>query len=178
MNASFTADGFTIPVGESDQALDSYARPGGATRGIAWVLRWAAAGGVLCFSTAVLAEYTFCLAAELTLLRAARAGALEATLPRATQRTVAETVARRLAGFPHANGHWRLALWQNDEPILGRLAPHPGDRLTVSISIPRRGVLPGWLSALKCWGGQERLEARAVRHIPARRLRSLGRRPA
>lgn len=178
MDPSFTADDFSPRFGGQALIGQYPIVQGGAKRGVAWVLRWAAASGVLFFSTAVLAEYAFCLAAELTLVRAARAGALEATLPRATQRSVAETVGRRLKSLPLATGRWRLAIRQNDQPILGPLTLRPGDRLTVSITIPRRGALPRWLSSLKFWGGNERIVTQAERRIPGRQIHSSGRRPA
>lgn len=148
------------------------------TRGVGWVLRWAAAGGVLLFSCAVLAEYAYCLAAELTLVRAARAGVLEATLPRATRQSVIDTIARRLRRFPHAKGQWQLAVLRNDVPVQGRIVAHPGDRLLISVMLPSRSVLPGWLRSLKFWGGDEAITVQAVRSIPSRHLKPSDRRSA
>ena len=51
-------------------ADDCATNPRVQTRGILWVLRWAAALAVLSFSCGVLAEFAFCLAAEHTVNRA------------------------------------------------------------------------------------------------------------
>src|SRR6186997_2751598 len=66
------------------------------TRNIAWTLRWAAALATIAVATSQLIAFAYQLSTEHTLAAAARAGALEATLPRASVRTVTETVARRL----------------------------------------------------------------------------------
>src|SRR6476661_5171587 len=65
------------------------------TRDVLWVLRLAAALTTIFFALVRLAAFGYQLAAEHQLVAAARAGALEATLPRATFQSVAQTVERR-----------------------------------------------------------------------------------
>src|SRR5262245_2189949 len=69
------------------------------TLGIGWVLKWTVAMAVLLYATTVLTEFGYSLAAEQLLAHAARAGALEATLPRATVHTVEQSIRRQLAGY-------------------------------------------------------------------------------
>ena len=134
------------------------------------MLRWAAALAVLSFSCGVLAEFAFCLAAEHTVNRAARAGALEATLPRATSKSIAESVMQRLAGYPSTSRQTRLVIEQNGKPILGRLIVQPNDRISVHVAVPGTAVLPGWLQRLKFWRGNPPIEASAERTIAGRMI--------
>ena len=55
--------------------------PRDTRRGVGWVLAWAGALAVLAIAAGVLTEFAYVLAAERTLTVAARAGAMEATLP-------------------------------------------------------------------------------------------------
>jgi hypothetical protein len=135
---------------------------------VLWVLRWAAALAVLCFSGGVLAEFAFCLAAEHTVARAARAGALEATLPRATAASIRETVAHRLVRFPSAAAQTRLTIHLNGRPVLGRMIMRPGDRISVHVSLPNTAVLPRWLQRVKFWRGNAPVEFIAQRDVPGR----------
>jgi hypothetical protein len=141
-----------------------------STRGILWVLRWAAAMAVLFVSGSVLAEFAYCVAAEHTVARAARAGALEATLPRATTKSITESVARRLASFPDAAGQTRLAIQRNGRPILGPMIVQAGDRISVHVTVPSNAVLPRWLRAVKFWHGSAPIEVRAERDVPGRMI--------
>jgi hypothetical protein len=145
---------------------DRATNPRAQTRGILWVLRWAAALAVLSFSCGVLTEFAFCLAAEHTVNRAARAGALEATLPRATSKSIAESVMRCLAGYHNASRQTRLVIEQNGKPILGRLIVQPNDRISVHVAVPGNAVLPGWLQRVKFWRGNPPIEASEERVIP------------
>jgi hypothetical protein len=138
------------------------------SRGVLWVLRWAAALAVLFFSCGVLAEFAYCLAAEHTVVRAARAGALEATLPRATAISVNKSVAQRLAAYSSTRGQMRIVIQQNGKPILGRMKVQPGDRISVNVAVPGTAVLPRWLQRVKFWRGNPPIEATAERTMPGR----------
>jgi hypothetical protein len=140
------------------------------TLGVAWVLQRAAALSVLYFSGCVLAEFAYCLAAEHTLARAVRAGALEATLPRATHRSVVAAVDRRLLNYRGVKHHAQLIVRQNGAPVRAKLQPKPGDRLTVSISTPARVVIPRWLQSLKFWDRGDVIKVSAHRQVPGRVL--------
>jgi hypothetical protein len=150
-----------------DRCPTSKAAP---TRGILWVLRWAAAVAVLAVSCGVLAEFAYCVVAEQTVARAARAGALEATLPRANIKSVTASITRQLICFTYAEGQTRLVIHRNGRPVLGRLIAQPEDRISVQLSLPSATVLPRWLHAVKFWRGNAPIEVRAERIVPGRRL--------
>ncbi len=95
-----------------------------------------------------------------------RAGALEATLPRATSKSIAESVMQRLAGYHSASRQTRLVIEQNGKPILGRLKVQPGDRISIHVAVPGTAVLPRWLQRVKFWRGNPPIEASAERVIP------------
>jgi hypothetical protein len=139
-------------------------------RGVGWVLQWAAALAVLCYATTVLAEFGYCVAAEQLLARAARAGALEAMLPRATVGSVEQSVWRRLAGHVASPSDLKFALLQNGMPMSKNLRPSGGDELIVTLAMPAQAVMPGWLRALTGWRGDTPIEARAARTMPGRKL--------
>jgi hypothetical protein len=141
------------------------------TRGVAWVLRWAVALAVLYFSGCVLAEFAYCLAAEHVLARAARAGALESTLPRATCASIRAAAERRLASYQQVAGPLQLVIRQNAVPIRTKLQPQPGDQMSVSIATTARAVTPRWLQALKFWDSEEQILVTAERQMPGRALR-------
>ena len=84
------------------------------------------------FAAACWRNSRYCLAAEHTVIAAARAGALEATLPRATSQSVAESVMQRLAGYRSASRQTQLVIQQNGAPILGRFNVQPNDRISVT----------------------------------------------
>ncbi len=87
------------------------------TRGVGWVLQWAAVAAVLGFAASVLVEFAYLVSAEHALNVAARAGAVEATLPRATVQSITAVVERRLAGYPELSGQLQLNLVQNGMPV-------------------------------------------------------------
>jgi hypothetical protein len=133
-------------------------------------MRWTAAFAVLFVSGSVLAEFAYCVAAEHTVARAARAGALEATLPRATAKSITASITRRLTGFPDAAGRTRLVIHRNGRPVLSRMIVQPSDRISVHVTVPSTAVLPRWLQAVKFWRGNAPIEAHAERNVPGRRL--------
>lgn len=141
-----------------------------ATRGIAWVMRWAAAIAVLVYSTSVLGEFACCLLAEQWLARAARAGVLEATLPRATLRSVEDTVWRRLDGHVADRRSVSVALLENGSLAGKKFAAKGGDRLCVALTMPAKVVMPGWLRTLASWRPTAMVHARAERVKPGREL--------
>jgi len=156
---------------DSPSAADSTdAQSFAPTRGVAWVLRWAVAIATLVSSTAVLVEFGYCLAAEQALLRAARAGVLEATLPRATYQTVEQTVRGRLAshGLPPQNVKFQVE--HNGMPARGSLVPRDSDQLSVTLVTPTWAVLPTWLRAITFRPADSRIAVRAERVVPGPRL--------
>lgn len=137
-------------------------------RGVWWVLQWSAAVVVLGYSTSVLAEFAYRLGAERALARAARAGVLEATLPRATVGSVERSVWRRMEGRVGTRRDVRLALLQNGAPAGKRLALRDGDRVTLSLTVPVRAMMPEWLRTLTCWREDSVVWASAERVMPGR----------
>ncbi len=142
-------------------------------RGVGWVLGWAAAVAVLCFAGCSLAEFAYSLAAEHTLTRAARAGALEATLPRATLRSVGDAVKRRLAERSSWAKQLTLSVHRNGAAVSGAIQAAGGDQMTVTLVVPVRAALPLWLSELSVWTSQSQIEVRAERNVPGRECCSL-----
>ena len=140
------------------------------TRGIRWVLKWFAALGVLCFAAGTLLEFFYVMAAERTLVRAARAGALEATLPRATLESITDTVHRRVASYPSLKSDLRVMVAKNDKPVLGPLQPRQGDRLSVTLAASTHAVLPAWLRTLRFWEYDKAIQLRIERVMPGRVL--------
>jgi hypothetical protein len=143
------------------------------TRGVGWVLGWAAAVAALGFAGCSLAEFACSLAAEHTLARAARAGALEATLPRATLRSVGDAVKRRLADRSSWAKQLTLSVHRNGAAVSGAIQAAGGDQMTVTLVVPLRAALPRWLSALSVWTSQSQIEVRADRSVPGREFCSL-----
>ena len=127
--------------------------------------------GLLWIAGCVLTEFAYSLAAEHTLARAARAGALEATLPRATLRSVGDTVRRRLAERTSWAEHLTFAVHQNGAAVGGTIHAAGGDQMTVTLAVPVRAVLPRWLSAFSLRTSASQLEVRAVRSIPGKNIR-------
>jgi hypothetical protein len=140
------------------------------TRGVAWVLRWAAALAVVTYSAVVLAEFAYCLAAEHAMARAARAGAVEATLPRATRHSVTATIKRRLVSSPGLFAQMRLVVEQNGALLSGQIHPRPGDRLSVTLTAPAGAALPAWFRPLSLWTESAPLRVSAAREMPDRML--------
>jgi hypothetical protein len=140
-------------------------------RGVGWVLTWAAALGVLAVSASILTDFAYCLAAEHALARAARAGALEATLPRATTSSVVESVKRRLVGYSLPSGALHISIMQNGQPVRGRLEMGGDDEFSVAVSLSTNAVVPNWLQQFLIWRDETRIEARANSHIPGRKLK-------
>ncbi len=144
------------------------------TRGIGWVLKWTAAAVVLFYSTTVLTEFAYSLAAEQLLVRAARAAVLEATLPRATVHSVEQLVLRRLGDAVASQGGVKLALLQNGVGVSKKLQPLGGDRLSISLAMPAQALMPDWLRTLTLWRGSAIVQARAERIMPGRKLKQSG----
>jgi hypothetical protein len=139
--------------------------------GALWVLKWAAALGIIVLATNVLLQFAYGLAAERTLLNAARAGALEATLPRATYESIEAVVRRRLAGRSLSIADVRIAIQHNGFPLPRVFRLLGDDRVSVTLSVPANAALPGWLRAAMFWNGGSFIEATAERQVPSRRLR-------
>ena len=140
-------------------------------RGVSWVLKWAAAIGVLFVAACALLQFGYCLAAEQALARTAKAAALEATLPRASQQTIVETIERRLTGYSIPTGSLRIAVQQNGVPVRRAFRIADDDRISVTLSIEADAVLPVWLRTVSLWRNDSQIEARAERRIPGRQLK-------
>lgn len=135
-----------------------------------WVLKWAAAFAILVVAAATLLEFGYLMAAERMLNFAARAGAMEATLPRATYDSVLGAVERRLAGYSQMQGRVQLTLLQDGKPVGRRLQGGDGVRFSVVLQAPASAAVPSWLIKLTPWRTAEPLLARADRTAPGRSL--------
>jgi hypothetical protein len=150
---------------------DDQPQPPTYTRGAGWVLQWAAAVAVLGFTASVLTEFAYLTSAERSLNMAARAGVVEATLPRATVQSITAVVERRLASYPQLNGQLQLSVLQNDTPVDQRLRVGDGDRIAITLSAPTTSLVPGWLRKLLPWRDRASIDAHAERQTPGRKLR-------
>jgi hypothetical protein len=156
----------------SYELLSNFGPPSAAilpTRGVRWVLKWTAAVGVLVFATGVLAEFAYLARAEHALARAARAGLVEATLPRASFDSVRATIERRLASYSGMSRRLRLSLTKNSAPM-GRIwQPRDGDRLSVVLTADSDTALPTWLKTIRFWRSGPQLQVHASQ-FPSRTL--------
>ncbi len=153
------------PISESPVELPT--RP---TRGIGWVLQWAAALAVLAFAASVLIEFAYLFAAERQLALAARAGALEATLPRATYQSVTAAVERRLTRYPRLAGRLQLTLLQNGSLVRPHFRQNDGDRFSITLTVPNSAVEPDWLHTIMFWRSESKVQSDAERQMPGRKL--------
>jgi hypothetical protein len=144
--------------------------PRDTRRGVGWVLVWAGALAVLVIAAGVLVEFAYVLAAERTLSIAARAGAMEATLPRATYQSITAAVDRRLNQYPSLAAQLHLSLLQNDALVQSQFRPHEGDRFAITLSGPSSSAIPDWLRALMFWRGESAIQAHAEQQLPGRKL--------
>src|SRR5437764_1142099 len=96
-SATSAISSINTPARATEQYIEV---PRDTRRGVGWVLAWAGALAVLATGAGVLTEFAYVLAAERTLSVAARAGAMEATLPRATYQSVTAAVDGRLNQYP------------------------------------------------------------------------------
>lgn len=136
-----------------------------------WVIKWAAAFAILVIAGATLLEFTYLMAAERTLNFAVRAGAMEATLPRATYDSVRTTIERRLAGCSQMQSQLQMMLLCDGHPVGKRLAASDGARYSVVVKTPAAAALPSWLIKLTTWHSEQPLTAHAERTVPGRQLR-------
>ena len=142
----------------SDRATERFIEvPRDTRRGIGWVLAWAGALAVLAIAAGVLTEFAYVLAAERTLSVAARAGAMEATLPRATYQSVTAAVDRRLNQYPLLAKQLQLSLLQNGTLVQSQFRQHDGDRFAITLSGPAaRRFRIGCDAPLTCCGAASR----------------------
>jgi hypothetical protein len=118
------------------------------TRGVGWVLRWAAASAVFVLTLALIAAFAFQLSAEAVMRRAASAGLREAALPRATSGSVAAVVRRQLAARPKLMRGAQLQLEANGVPIRGVIPRSEASQLSLSLTVPASNALPRSLAPL------------------------------
>jgi len=140
-------------------------------RGIGSVLAWVAATAVIVFAAGVLLELAYVFAAERALSIAARAGAMEATLPRATLQSVTATVERRLSQYPLLAKQLHVTLLQNGAPIQTLFRQADGDRFTVSLSAPGSSAIPEWLRGVTMLRREADIHAQAEKTMPGRTLK-------
>lgn len=148
--------------------------PRNTRRGVCWVLAWAGALAVLAIATGVLTEFAYVLAAERALSAAARAGAMEATLPRATYQSVTAAVDRQINHYPLLTKQLRFSLLQNGMLVQSQFRQHECDRFTVRLSGPSSAAVPDWLRTLMFWRGESAIQAHAETQLPGRKLAYAG----
>jgi hypothetical protein len=141
-----------------------------ARRGVCAVLGWAGAFAVFVVAASLLAKFACVASARRTLAIAARAGAVEATLPRATYQSIAATVERRLAASPTLAKQAVLTLSQNSVQVQTHFRQREGDRVAVSLSAPSSAGVPAWLQRFSFWHADLRIQAQAEQVVPGRKL--------
>jgi hypothetical protein len=160
------------PTGNpSHRATERYIEvPRDTRRGVRWVLAWAGALAVLTIAFGILTEFAYVLAAERTLSVAARAGAMEATLPRATYQSIMAAVDRRLIEWPLLANQLQLSLFQNGALVQSQIRQHEGDLFAITLSGPSSSAVPEWLRNLIFWRGHSAIQAHAERQLPGRKF--------
>jgi hypothetical protein len=144
--------------------------PRDTRRGVCWVLACGCAISVLAIAAGVLTEFAYVLAAERTLSVAAHAGAMEATLPRATYQSILAAVDRRLIERPLLAKQLHLSLFQNGALVQSQIRQHEGDLFAITLSGPSSSAVPEWLRKLIFWRGDSTIQAHAERQLPGRKL--------
>ena len=165
---SETFDPRVIAVVDDDNVTPSPHLP---TRDARWVLRWAAAAVVLTIGVGVVIQFAYLVTAEHAMQLAARAGATEATLPRATYQSITAAVERRLTDYALKSGQLQITMLQNGIPVGRQFHAGDGDRISLTISVPTSATLPAWLRKLSPWRNEAPTSARAERDVPGRKLR-------
>ncbi len=137
-------------------------RPG-AARDTRWILRQFVSVVLLVAVVSIGIEYSMLIGAERALAAAAREGAQEALLPKASTSSVSAAVERSLARYrwrsqvavlpPAINGHLAQRRWQ----------VRSGDRCTVSLTVPHAAVVPNWIARLAWFGNSQPLSVSATR---------------
>ncbi len=150
-----------LQIHHGDTAFDS-ALP---TRGIAWVLRWAAVLLVFFFAALVLTSFAYQIAAERALRQAAAAGLREAALPRATSESVESAVRRRLMMHNRRLQAARIQLDRGGVPFRGAIESTCDAPMSLKLSAAAADLTPRWLSFLN---GDSLVTVRAVRQLGAR----------
>jgi hypothetical protein len=144
--------------------------PRDTRRGVRWVLAWAGAMAVLTIAFGILAEFAYVLAGERTLSVAARAGAMEATLPRATYQSILAAVDRRLIRYPLLAKQLHVSLFQNGALVQSQIRQHEGDLFAITLSSRSSSAVPEWLRNLIFWRRGSAIQAHAERQLPGRKL--------
>jgi hypothetical protein len=116
------------------------------TRGVGWVLRWAAAYAVFVVTLALIAAFALQLSAEADLRRAAAAGLREAALPRATYESVVAVVRRQLAARPRLMRGFQLQLAADGASIRGLIPANSASQLSLTLTVPASNALPRLLA--------------------------------
>lgn len=125
-------------------------------RDVTWVLRWAVVAAAIVFGILILTTFAFQLSTERALVRAAEAGLREASLPRATARSIEDVVRRRLAVTKGLDRATSVVIRAD----------------SIALTVPLSAVLPQWMAILGADGATIECERTS---LPARRTRKLRR---
>lgn len=156
--------------GAAERVVDEHLRQI-LRRDVRWILKWAAALAVIAIAASQLTAFAFVWHGERQLELAARAGASESILPRATYATISAALERRLASYPQLRHYLQQTVLQNGRPVGPRFQAGEDDRISVTVSAPASAFLPGWLTHLPTWRSEVLITARAERTMPSHKLR-------
>jgi hypothetical protein len=157
------------PLDSSPQLPAATIEPPVATIGVWCVLQWAAAVVILAVVANVLYGFAQRLGTQRSLQLAARAGAIEAVLPRASYHSVRDTIGRRLAGISELES-WELTLLQNDAHVFRQIAENERDLFIVTVTARMSSTVPAWLQWLPGVGEPSTITVQAEKGRPGRHL--------
>jgi hypothetical protein len=122
--------------------------PTEAVRGVGWVMRWAAAIAMLGVAGIVLLDFAYRVAGEQALVRAAKAGVRETAMPRATSRSVEQSICRALGELPPGCRSLRIVMTSGGKPWRGGRTADSAAAIVITLSLPVAEVIPDWLRVI------------------------------
>ena len=113
-----------------------------------------------------LVQFFWLLAAGEVLGQAAKAGAQEAVLPKATFQSVSDAVRRRLEPWAFAGNSRQIVVQVGGRAAYGVLQPRSGDEVVVTVSIASHAAVPDLLGSLGLPLYHEKIHSRRALRVP------------
>jgi hypothetical protein len=128
--------------------------------GAGCVLKWSAAIVTLGIAAITLLCFAYQLSAEQALARAVGIGLRAAAMPRATSRTVEQSIRRELGNGSQLSQAAHIWIERAGKPFKGAIASDNRHKIAVTIAAPTASVLPSWLLPLSWWPRDAWIRAR------------------